>query len=152
MIWDTWENRGWYNGCHPLMEEAFEFIEKAWKEGLPPGRYPLRQEAYALVQEYDLSNGCRGRWESHRRYIDVQCLLSGTEMIGCGSVADQAENTPYDEEKDIQFYPDGEGISLKLHDGAFGVFFPQDAHCPQCWGGVVQRIRKVVVKLPCQGG
>lgn len=151
MIWDTWENRRWYFGCHPGMKSAFDFIDRARREALPPGRYSLPEGAYALVQEYALAEGDRGRWESHRRYADVQCLLRGTEVIGCRPVEGWASALPYDEEKDIQFYPEREGPVLTLQSGGFAVFFPRDVHRPQCWGGLPGGVRKVVVKLPLQG-
>jgi biofilm protein TabA len=149
MIWDTWENRRWYFGCHPGMKSAFDFIDRARREALPPGRYPLPEGAYALVQEYDLTEGCRGRWESHRRYADVQYLLEGAEAVGCRPADGGSAETPYDGKRDIRFYLEGEGgVFLKLRDGGFAVFFPQDAHCPQCWAGAAGTVRKVVVKLP----
>jgi len=93
----------------------------------------------------------QGRWEAHRRYIDIQYLVSGIERIGYTPVANLALTTPYDEDKDVAFYQ-GHGDILTLEPGMFAVFFPHDAHMPMLCeaGGSPKQVRKIVVKIPVE--
>ena len=88
--------------------------------------------------------------EIHHKYIDVQYLHKGEELMGYAP--DFGKNSiakPYDEVKDILFYQDAEGESLFLmQEGSFVVFFPNEIHRPAiCLNKKPSKIRKIVVKV-----
>lgn len=87
--------------------------------------------------------------ERHRRYIDVQYLHRGHEIMG---VAIETGNNPvaqeYDETRDILFYQQAENESFfTLQPGQFTVFFPEDIHRSTITEGEPAAIRKIVVKV-----
>jgi YhcH/YjgK/YiaL family protein len=85
------------------------------------------------------------RLEAHRRYIDIQYLIEGSEEIGWKHLDRSMEiQSPYNEEKDLILYADHPQSWVKLVPGEFVIFFPEDAHAPNVSDAM---IRKVVVKV-----
>jgi YhcH/YjgK/YiaL family protein len=90
MIKDHLNQKERYERLHPLFPKAFAFIEKAVKENYAAGKYELEgKELYAMVQEYDSKTD--SKTEAHRKYIDIQFVVSGTECI---EVFDMAQAVP----------------------------------------------------------
>lgn len=90
------------------------------------------------------------KWENHRRTIDLQYIISGTEGIRVLPVAKLGEPTVYKEEGDGElFHPTAEPSHVVvLHAGDFVTFFPGEAHSPKLAVGAPAPLRKLVVKIP----
>jgi len=132
------------------LRPAFEFLEKhASGEGLPDGRAEIDGDRlFALVQTYDPKPAAEGKFESHRRYADVQYIASGAERIGWAPTDILEIEQPYDEENDIAFYPQPKRYTpLAMPAGTFAVFYPEDAHMPCCRLDTDGQVRKIVVKV-----
>lgn len=148
MIFDRIENRRIYENLHVGFSSAFDFIEKAVSEGLGVGRYDIDGDrVYAMVQEYET----REDWalfEAHRRYIDIQFIVSGSEYMECTDICNCKDHTPYDVEKDAGFYTlCGLKRGIEMLDGDFVIFYPHDAHRPTLRLGECKQVKKVVVKI-----
>jgi biofilm protein TabA len=113
------------------------------------GRYELDgDDLFALVQRYHTAPGAEKRFESHRRYADIQFVAAGRERILHAPVEGLREDTPYDEAADVRFFRDPPASSsLLLAAGDFAVLFPEDAHKPGCMAGGREAVLKVVVKV-----
>ena len=85
------------------------------------------------------------RWEAHRRYIDVQYMVKGTERIGVGHLS-QFVQEPYDPELDV-IWLTGEGDFLTFPEGTFMIFWPEDAHLPRVMVHEPAEVIRVVVKI-----
>jgi biofilm protein TabA len=87
--------------------------------------------------------------EFHRKYIDVQYMASGEEVIGWASVERVTITAAYDEEKDIAFgtAPLSEVTPLHLSAGQLVVLYPKDAHAPKLAAGKPSQVKKIVVKV-----
>ena len=149
MIFDHLKNSTVYESCHPLFSQAFAFIERAIREELPVGRYEINGERlYAIVQEYDTKDPAICRLEGHRRYIDIQVILSGRERMGVLEASRTEAVTEYDFEKDFAFFSDAEAETvLDVAGGEFAIFYPHDIHRPGMASGASAPIRKIVVKV-----
>lgn len=156
MILDSLKHRNSYAGLSPAFDRAFEYLSRHDLTGLEPGRYPIEgDEIYLMIQQPEMKAWEQGRWEGHRRYADIQLLLSGEERIGYAPAEVLEPETAYSEEADILFFKDAEGKerelqerSLLLHPGEFALFFPQDAHRPCiASSGSEAAVRKAVVKV-----
>jgi len=146
MIFDQLARASRYVGLEQDFAAAFNYLSTHDLAGLPPGRIDLQgNDLYALVQEYSTKPFEQGAWEAHRRYIDVQCLVSGRERIYCAPL-ERLRAGVYVPEKD--FLPlTGSGPWLDLSAGDFAIFFPEDAHMP---GRTIEgptAVKKVVVKV-----
>jgi len=104
---------------------------------------------FALEQAYETKASPDVRWESHRRYIDVQVIVSGEELMevcDAGMLVVSEDLTP---EKDVIFYAPGSPAStLRVGSGDAAVFCPVDAHRPSLAVSEPRLVRKVVVKVP----
>ncbi|MBI5178274.1 MAG: YhcH/YjgK/YiaL family protein [Nitrospinae bacterium] len=151
MILDSLENGSRYFPARSAMRAGLDFINKARAENPPDGRYDLDGEnLYAIIQSYATAPVAEKLPESHRKYADIQSLLSGEEAIGWHPVEKLEVDTPYSEEKDIMFYRNAHGETLLLLvPGLFAVFYPHDAHKPGCSIDAPRDVRKIVVKVAC---
>ncbi len=139
-----------YMGISKNLDVAFDWLaEGAWRK-LPAGKYQVRDDdVFALVQEYVTKEHSACRFEAHRRYIDIQMLISGEETIEVAPVDALDVIEPY--KPDIEFFAcpaAGRAHALAMTAGLCAIFFPEDAHRP-CMnvGGVAEPVRKLVVKV-----
>lgn len=113
-------------------------------------RVELGGGVFALEQAYlSKPDTPDARWESHRRYIDVQVVVAGEELMEVTGTAGLAVAEDLTPGKDLIFYrPWGPGSRLRVAAGGVAVFFPDDAHRPSLAFGSPAPVRKVVVKVP----
>jgi len=119
---------------------------------LPPGetlKVELGGGVFALEQAYETKASPEVRWESHRRSIDVQVIVSGAELMEVGDTGMLPVSEDLTPEKDVIFYAAGSpGSMLRMGAGDTAVFFPIDAHRPSLAVSEPRLVRKVVVKVP----
>jgi biofilm protein TabA len=148
MVLDKLINASSYTALHPLFAAGFRFIVEQGSAAAA-GRYELEGGAYALVQEYETKPAEGTPFEAHRRYIDIQALISGDEIIYYANT-EQLRPGNYLSEKDY-IGLEGSGSALAVHAGEFAIFFPQDAHLPsRVTSAGPTPVKKVVVKIPVQ--
>jgi YhcH/YjgK/YiaL family protein len=144
MILDKIENSKQYESLHPLFAKAFEYIRKTDFSNLADGKYEIENDTlFAIVQEYNTKD--EGKPEAHRKYIDIQYIHSGVELIGIATLNNQTliSNEP---EKDLAFY-ESETSFINLESGMFAVFFPDDLHMPGIKLNQSTKVKKVVIKI-----
>ena len=145
MIIDRIENAARYYPLHPKFKEAFDYISRIDVHALPVGRHDIDDSMYVLVQEYITKPKAEGKWEAHRRYIDLQYVVQGAEGMGYANIH-YLQQGEYIAEKD--FLPlFGEGEQIELRSGYFVLLFPEDAHMPGMALGESKPARKIVVKI-----
>ena len=84
--------------------------------------------------------------EAHRKYLDIQYIVSGKEVMGWADLADCTLEGEFNEEKDIGRYS-GTFEYLNIHEGMCYVAFPEDVHMPGRHLDVPNDFVKIVVKL-----
>ncbi|MBE0513855.1 YhcH/YjgK/YiaL family protein [Sulfurimonas sp.] len=108
----------------------------------------LDEENFALEQAYNSKNREECFFESHRKYIDVQFILGGEEIIEVSSTNLLAVALSYNEELDFIKYEDKKGVSsIVLKAGNVAIFYPQDAHMPCIKVTDSVKVLKAVVKV-----
>jgi biofilm protein TabA len=129
---------------------AFAFLQTLDAD-TEDGRHSLQgEDIYAMIESYETKSPESARPEAHRRYVDIQMLLSGTECIKWWPTRDLTVVQPFVPENDIAFYdqPKASGIPVELAPGRFAVFFPEDAHMPGLQTvGTPTPVKKVVIKI-----
>ena len=148
MISDIIKNRNLYTAISPRIKTALEYIAKTNFSLIEPGRTDLEgPNLYILVQEYDSLPKEQAKWECHKKYIDIQYIAEGTELIGFTNIGNMEVTQEYNKDKDVAFLS-GEGDYLTLKKGSFGIFFPEDAHQPKVApDNIPGKVKKVVVKI-----
>lgn len=130
-------------------QAAFHFLDNNNLDKLAIGRYELlNDDTYATVSDYITKEPDSARYEAHRKYIDIQYVLNGSEYIDLLRMADINEEAEFDEKSDILFFTGREGQRLLADKKHFFVFFPDDVHKPCLKVGSTGRVRKIVVKIP----
>lgn len=148
MIFDTLENALRYGGLGSGLPAALKYLLETDLASLPVGRIDLDEDRlYVLVQEYATKPVAQGKWEAHRRYIDVQYLASGRERMGFANLG-TLQLGEYHPEKDFQALS-GTGNYVEVLAGAFVIFFPEDAHMPGLCVDQPEPVRKIVLKVQC---
>ena len=146
MIFDTIANADLYKGISPLLAKGLTYLQETDLASLEVGRIELEgTDLYVLIQEYDSRTPEKGKWEAHRRYIDIQYVISGEECIGYRPLEDM-ETVEYNETKDVAVLK-GEGAMMLTRAGSFGIYFPQDAHQPCMAVDQPMKVKKAVVKV-----
>jgi YhcH/YjgK/YiaL family protein len=100
---------------------------------------------YAVVVKGRGVGQIQAKMEAHRRYIDIQYALSGTDLCGwvptaqCGKV-----RQAYDPKGDCELFYDQALSWVALPPGHCAIFFPWDGHAPMAGEG---DLHKVVIKV-----
>lgn len=147
MIFDSLANASAYLGLSRNLKLAIEFLLDPKNLQLPVGRHDIDGDrVFALVQKYNTKPRSAGFWEAHQRYIDVQVVVSGTELMLYAPIQTLTASAPYDAEKDFAAF-EGQGQELLVRDGQFAIFFPHDVHMPQLAASEPSPIHKIVLKV-----
>ena len=147
MIFDTIDKFVLYETCNPHFVKVTRFLKKLNGKHFPAGKLAIDDTVFASVNTYEPKSAEQCTGEAHEKYVDVQVVLEGKEMIGhcprslcsCGA---------YDEQRD---YMESSGPMqfTALGPGHFMVLFPHDAHMPGVQGtGSSKQVTKMVIKVP----
>ena len=117
----------------PNWEKALAWLKAdSWKD-MPQGKTEIDgTNVFATRSVYTSKLRSECRYESHRRYADIQMIIKGSEIqLAC--LRDGLNvSVPYSEEKDVDFL-EGEPKtyhSIILNFPLVVVYFPWDIHMP----------------------
>ena len=92
-------------------------------------------------------------WESHKKYLDVQIMINGTEKVAINDIRDM-EVKSFDEERDLTILEGDKAFDIIMETGDVLVFFPNDVHKPELnvsenddSGNIRKIVTKVVFKI-----
>ncbi len=133
-----------------VWQQAMEFL-LSLEPDAEEKEYPLDGErVFARIMSYPTIPADSARFEAHRKYADIQTVLSGEELLEWSPISGLEITSPYDPSKDVEFYSRLQPgpTRVKLSPGFFALLFPQDAHAPQLQCGKEAVIaKKVVIKI-----
>lgn len=148
MVQDRLINGEKYTFLGKNFADAFKFLSSVKADELTEGKITVKGDAvYALVQQYTTKDPAEGALETHKRYADIQVIMKGRERMDYCYAEGLTVKTPYNEEKDVEFYAMKEASRLLLEAGDFAVFLPDDAHAPKLSAGEPSDVLKIVVKV-----
>ena len=139
------------NECLPAaIKKCLQYLNDTDLAQLSIGKHVIDGELmYANVMEFNTGDAAEKFAEVHKEYIDVQCLISGTEMIQF-ALADKenAIEKPYDEANDFYLVQNMKHVNqLVLYPHMFAIFFPEEPHKPGCFITESAPIKKIVIKV-----
>ncbi len=145
MIFDNIKNIDTYKFLDEKIQKGFDFILNNDLKNIENGKYNIENSnIYANIEEYETKE--EGLFEAHKKYIDIQYIISGHEKIEISDIKNLEKHTEYNEEKDITFF-NGQGGCLTMKEGYFAIFYPQDGHKPCITDEQKSHIKKIVVKI-----
>lgn len=147
MVQDRLESASIYSTLSPRLAQALHHLQHTDWARVAEGRHDVDGDRlFAIVSDYETRASETVPWEAHRRYIDVQYVVSGRERIGYAPLASLAVGD-YDPGRDM-VAATGDGECFTLRAGEFAILWPQDAHRPGIVdGATATQVRKVVLKV-----
>lgn len=152
MILDSIHHRDIYTRLGPLFRKAFDFLSETDFNKLSLGKHIIAgDDLFVIIMEYNSKDASECLMESHKKYIDIQYIVDGEELIGITTLNGHTPTVPYDEMKDAVFYNPQHDSLVKLEKGQFAIFFPHDLHMPCIKSGKSSRVKKAVFKVATPG-
>ena len=142
MIICPWKDLKRYIPTLPGVEEAIEAVNAL--TNFDANTYPLSGGNRFFVAVGTTKAPTQA--EAHRKYLDIQYIVKGQEVVGYAPLADCTLAGEFNTEKDVGMY-DGNFQYLTIGEGMCYVAFPEDAHMPGRHLEVPNDFVKVVVKL-----
>ena len=147
MIKDELTNSQIYFSLSERIKRGLEWLNSQNLDNISDGKYQIDgDKIYANVQTYETKEDAD--YEAHRKYIDIQYVVKGSEYIGVVPYEICKTKVKYDTAKDIEFLTCQENIPYQiLKSGEFLILFPHDAHKPSIMIDKKQTVKKIVVKV-----
>ncbi len=102
---------------------------------------------YAINSIYITKGPSEQKFEGHKRYIDLQYIIEGEELINLASIKDSVPVSGYDPKKDVCFFDVKHYSTLLLTSGMIAIFFPDDIHAPGLKNKRKGQVKKSVIKV-----
>lgn len=150
MIFDKMENISEYFDEIPLLTKVAEFMEDFRINGKEDGTYEIDgKRVFAMIQSYRTKQQtAEMMFEAHRKYMDLQYIVSGIEKIRWAKLSSVAlAEERYSQGGDIAFYKGDALFDFTLTKGTFLLLYPQDAHMPGLSAEKDVNVRKIVFKI-----
>ena len=150
MIIDKLENAEFYYGLGEKYKKAFEFLKITDMKNIENGKYEIEgNDIFVSVQDYQTKSENESDFEAHKKYTDIQFIITGEEKLGYGNIKNFSPITQFNEEKDIVFLRNNETKNefVIAKENYFLIFAPQDAHMPCISIDESTYVKKAVVKI-----
>jgi len=130
----------------PQLDIVFDYINNNVNVKTADGKYNITKGIYAVIQTCQPKPKKEQVLEKHKKYIDLQLVLSGKEKIGWKFFDKKFKVLKrYNTKNDISFYSNKPDTFINLKKGDFAIFFPEDTHAPLCCD---KAVKKCIVKIP----
>uniref|UniRef100_UPI0040475760 YhcH/YjgK/YiaL family protein n=1 Tax=Aliarcobacter sp. TaxID=2321116 RepID=UPI0040475760 len=91
----------------------------------------IDENCFVLEQAYLSKNKEDCFFESHKKYIDIQYIFEGEEIMEVENIKNLAITKEYNSQLDFANYSQTPKSSiLKIRENELAIFYPQDAHMP----------------------
>lgn len=134
----------------PVLQKGLAYLQNTDLENLSVGRHDIDGDCmFVSVSEYQAEPKENRQPESHQKYIDIQYVARGEEVIGCSFISPRCEIARDEiQERDLIFYKTAEQeVDIVLIPGRYAIFFPNDVHRPGCIHTKEQAVKKIVIKI-----
>ena len=139
-----------YDSLNPLFKKAFDWISSTDFSSLTLGKHEIAgADLFSNVQEYETRPVSESFFEAHRKFIDIQFLIEGSEKIGWASANHLSEIEAYDSESDFHKLSGAAEETVMLGEKIACILFPEDAHMPclNAAEGKKAKVRKICMKV-----
>lgn len=149
MIFDQVDSAGMYGGLGERIAAGLALLSDERVLNAPLGKHEVQgQDLYFILMEYTTKRPVEALPEIHRKYMDIQCVLSGQEYIGYAPLEGLTLETPYDGQKDVALYAvQPQQTLLRMTPGMFAIFWPNEPHAPCICVDTPAPVKKIVVKV-----
>ena len=147
MIYDRIENIKKYKGVSKWLDAALDFLERTDLNTLPPGKTVIcGDHVFLNVMEAETQDEHNVFFEIHKKYMDIQIDIEGTEMLQIG-LDRGAVVEEYREEIDFGTFSCEQSACCILGPGRFVVCMAEEPHKPTLTFGEPGKVKKCVIKV-----
>ena len=148
MVVDNIKNSHHYLNISYRLRKALLYLKENDFSTLDSGKHETEENfMFMLVNEYSTKEDDLNILEAHRKYIDLQYIISGEEIIKHEILDKQQVHKEYDKENDYILYKSKAKTEIILSQGMFAIFFPNDLHLPGIASNQSQEVKKIVLKV-----
>jgi YhcH/YjgK/YiaL family protein len=128
-------------------DKAFEFLNNPELAELKPGKYIIDSTfVFATISYADSYDSSKVKWEAHRKYLDLQYLISGSLFYEMAPYNKKDISVPYNDSTDMERVITNNGKYYKAAPKSLFVFFPSDAH-KSVKEHAADIVKRVVIKI-----
>lgn len=139
-----------YQCFGPGFESGIRFLVQHQNDPAQPvARYKLDDNVDVMVNQYKTKYPEEVNFEAHNKYIDVQFMLKGNELVGWAPREKLSEISAAPDKDFYELF--GESDYFPLREGYFMIFFPEDAHQPGLVMDHPEQVTKIVLKIRVEG-
>lgn len=133
---------------YQVLDKCVTFLETS-KFPFESGSVEIGDGIRCIASEYVTIPESNAKWEAHKQFIDVHCVLEGEELIRIAHVT-QGKAGDYSTVEDFLEVSAEKSVEVILRPGGVLCLFPNDAHQVklQAVSGRECRVKKVVFKIP----
>jgi biofilm protein TabA len=115
-----------------LLKEAIDYLLNTDLSNIENGCYNIKNnDILAIYDSYETKKIIDCKIEAHRKYIDIQFVISGEEQIGYIEKKHCSIFEPFNINNDVGFYTTVKQLEfLTLKSGEFVIIPPSIAHMP----------------------
>jgi biofilm protein TabA len=131
--------------------KALAFLQQSVGQTLEDGQVAIDGDrVYALIQSYETKPaGDTVRFEGHHKYIDIQYVAAGEEVMGWAMMDRITNRDAYSEATDAWHGTLSKAATTPVFLGAgdLVILFPTDAHAPKMAANGPVPVKKIVIKV-----
>lgn len=133
----------------PVIRKCIDFIKENGGAEIAPGKHFLENsDIYVNVSEYTTRQMEDSGWEAHKKYADLQVLLTGEERIMVADL-EKMNQGAYNEASDYLECSGEMNGAVKVDKDTCVLLLPEDAHMPNvCIDRKPMAVKKAVCKIP----
>ena len=137
--------------CHQVLRESLEFLRNIDFSKWERKRHQVNNLRVG-VSEYDTLEMNEKKAEQHKKFIDLQYIFKGEELLGI--TIENDKNIiwrEYKQENDSLLYSHVENEEFHvMKKGSFAILYPEDIHRPCLTNKSQSHVVKVVIKIPVE--
>lgn len=149
MIFDSITNLKNYIALYPQLDAV---LTNSRLLDFENGKFEIANSVFKIGLRYNTkqTDGASFEFEAHRKYVDVQIVITGREKITVSPTSLLATAKAYHEEDDFQLFVGVPKAEVILSPGYFVILDPHDAHCTSIAVAEPMEVTKIVFKLPVE--
>ena len=136
-----------FERTHPRLTQAVAALRELAAKNPEDGKYVIDGDnIFASVMTYTTAPAGEKKFELHRKYIDIQYIVKGNEIIG--GAKENALTPTEGEGTDIEFFKiPSKYDEIRLAEGDLAIILPPEPHAPGIADGQPTAVKKIVVKV-----
>ncbi len=152
MIFGNLEFANRYDFLNKKLQKCFSYIKENDLKNFENGVYHIEgEDLFVNIVEYTTTTIENRFFETHKKYIDLHLMLTGTEEIHLNFLQNMTIKEAYSEEKEMillegNTVQDGNSY-VRMTENDFLICYPEDAHCTGVQVNEPQTIKKAIFKI-----